>query len=271
MKNLIFCLLLAVVLFGCAQQTGEKGRAVFAMTDDAADMGSVSSVKVTVESVSAHSEADGWVTISSTPKTYDLLQLKAEGSTVVLADVQLEEGTYQQVRLDISSVVVTDAEGEHDAKLPSGELKIVGQLVVNANSTSTATFDFIASESLHVTGNGQYVMAPVVKLETRENAVVELSGDNKVEISGGRVNTNVKVGMNVDGSVGVGLGIGNNQELSIDGGKVKIRGLLGSSSSAGGDASAEGSNSASAESDISADVDDSASVESSGNVDVSSS
>ena len=230
MKNkfmyLVLISLISVFLLGCAQTAGTgtqadqqaasgKGRAVFAITDAAADMGSVSSVKVTVDSVKVHSAAEGWVTVSSSPKTYDLLKLKAEGSQELLADAELKEGTYDQIRLDISNVVVTDANGEHDAKLPSGELKIQGNLVVDANSTATATFDFIADESLHMTGNGKYIMAPVVHVETREGADVEIKSDSKVEIKSGKIKTNVKVGMDVDGNVGVGLKIPAGLNLTI--------------------------------------------------------
>jgi len=71
MKNkfmyLVLISLISVFLLGCeqavtvesgAQPTAEKGRVVFAITDAAADMGSVSSVKVTVDSVSVHSAAE---------------------------------------------------------------------------------------------------------------------------------------------------------------------------------------------------------------------
>lgn len=243
MKNktilLILISIISIFLLGCEQAaivssgtestgeqaTAEKGRVVFAITDAAADMQSVSSIKVTVESVKVHSEAEGWLTVSSSPKTYDLLKLKAEGKQELLADAELEEGTYDQIRLDISSVVVTDAKGEQEAKLPSGELKIQGDLVVDANSTATATFDFIADESLHMTGSGKYIMAPVVQVETREDADVEVSSSNKVEIKGGKTHTNARVGMDAEGNVGVGLKIPADLNLTIDAaGAVKIGG-----------------------------------------------
>lgn len=205
----------------------QEGRAVFTITDAAADMGTVTSVMVTVDSVRVHSETEGWVTVSSQAQTFDLLKLKAEGSQELLADVTLKEGTYQQLRLDIGKVIVVDDKGEHEAKLPSGELKIVGDLEVKANSTSTATFDFIADESLHVTGNGEYILAPVVQLETQTDAEVEVKADQKVEIKAGKVKTNVKVGMDADGNVGVGLGIPAKAKVSIGQGKVKVEGGLG--------------------------------------------
>jgi len=134
-------------------------------------------------------------------------QLKTQGKLEAAADTEIAVGTYDQFRMEISKVVIVDTGGEHEAKLPSNELKVNADLEVNENSTATATFDFIADESLHVTGNGLYILAPVVQVETREDAEVEINSDNSVEISGGNVKTNTKIGMDADGNVGVGVKI----------------------------------------------------------------
>ena len=207
---------------GMAKAAENEGRVVFTITDAAADMGTVTSVMLTVDRVQVHNAAEGWVTVSSEQKTFDLLKLKAEASQELLADVDLKEGDYQQLRLDISNVVVVDDKGEHEAKLPSGELKIVGGFTVTANSTSTAAFDFLVDESLHVTGNGEYILAPVVKLETREDAEVEVKADKKVVIKGGKVKANLTVGMDVDGNVGVGLKIAKDAKVSLGKGKIAV-------------------------------------------------
>ena len=113
-------------------------------------------------------------------------------------------------------MVVTDESGTHEAKLPSGELKLNGDLVVNAESTATAKFDFILNESLHITGSGKYMMAPVLQLETRENANVDVNSDNRVEISGGNIRTNAKIGMDINGNVGVGMMVSAGTALSVE-------------------------------------------------------
>jgi len=226
--SMVFIGLIVLSVAGCVQgpQGGAPGagtgRAVFTLADAAADMGAISSVKVTVDSVMAHNAAQGWVTVSSVPKTYDLLQLNATGKQVLLADVQLQPGTYEQVRLVISKVMVTDDTGEHEAKLPSGDLKIVGGFDVAANTTSAVMFDFIADESLHVTGNGEYIMAPVIRLQTVENASVDASDENDVEVAGGRVKTDVKVGMDINGNVAAGSGIPVNAAVSIVNGVLVV-------------------------------------------------
>ena len=210
---------------GSNSTSSGKGRAVIAITDAAANMESVSSLKITVDDVRVHSATEGWVTLSSTPKTYDLLKLNAEGKQELLADAQLKHGTYDQMRLDISHVVVTDANGAHEAKLPSGQLRVNSKFVVDSDATSTATFDFKAYESLHKTGegNGKYILAPVMQVETREKAEVYVNNNNQVDISGGSVNSNIKVGMDIDGNVDAGLEIPADSNLTIDtNGMVKI-------------------------------------------------
>lgn len=240
--SLLFAALAATMFVaGCTSSTGTtsdgEGRVVFGVTDAAADMESVSDLRVTIDRVRVHSESRGWVTVSSESQTYDLLELRASGELAALADINLSNGTYQQLRLDISDVVVVDGEGEHDAKLPSGTMRINAQLLVNSGETSTATFDFQADESLHVTGNGTYILAPVVQVQTRSSAQVSVDANSRVQVSGGSVGADVTVGMNEQGQVGANMRIPADAELSVGaGGGVSIG--SGNGGSANGSASA---------------------------------
>jgi len=204
----------------------DGGRMVFAITDAAVQTGSISKIMVTVDSIEAHSTTRGWITVSSSAKTFDLLELKAQNKLEIMSDATVDTGNYDQVRMQISKVVVVDSQGEHEAKLPSNELKINTDLEVNQDKTATATFDFIVDESLHVTGNGKYILAPVIQLETRSDADVNLESDNEVKIQGGSVNSNKKVGMDAAGNVDVGLRVPSNARLDIDtDGKIKVNGV----------------------------------------------
>src|SRR3989338_3030757 len=134
--NILIVLGIISVVFaaGCTSETSATGRAVFAAKDAAADMGSVSSVQMTVQSVQVHSAAQGWTTVSSSAKTYDLLQLKAEDQAAFLGEPKLNAGTYDQILHNVSSVTVVDANGTHSARLPSGQFKVIGNMVVNSNA-----------------------------------------------------------------------------------------------------------------------------------------
>ncbi len=216
---LIVSIFLVVVVAGCIGQSNSqgtdystggtissKGNTYFTITDAAANMGAVNSIKMTVNGVKVHSAQQGWIDVSSSMQTYDLLKLKAEGTQALLASAQLNPDTYDKIKLNVQSVVVTDANGDHQAKLPSNEFTVITELVVKANTTSSTTFDFIANESLHTTGKGEYIMAPVVQLDTRENATVNVASSSNVKISGGKSSL-IKVGTDINGNVGVGLRI----------------------------------------------------------------
>jgi len=217
---------MAISLFaaGCAQYGGQ-GRTVFTVADATSGMGTVTSVKVTVDRLEVQSAASGWVTVSSVPHTYDLLQLKASKSQSLMADVNLSQGSYGQVRMHISKVIITDSAGEHEATLPSGDLKIVGGFEVTPNSTTVVTFDFLADKSVHVAGNGKYILAPVVRMQGREGAEADASSREDVRVIGGRVMTDTEVGMDENGDVGVGKGIPANANITIDGSAIAVQGL----------------------------------------------
>ncbi len=198
------------------------GRAVVAITDAAPTMPDLKSVVVTVDKVEIHNETSGWTTLSAAAKTYDLLMLKNESVMKVLADATVDAGTYEQVRLDISKVEVTTTDGKTaTATLPSNELKIVGNFTVDAGQTSTAVLDFDLDKSLHLTGNGVYILAPVVKLQTTEHADVNEGSDETVEVEDGDVETEETVGEDENGEVKEDFELP--EELDVDAeGNVKI-------------------------------------------------
>ncbi len=235
----LFVMLLAV---GCAQTTtttttqngSGEGRVVFTATDAAADMGAVSEITMTIDSVQVHSQTEGWVTVTNEDRVVNLLELKAESAHALIADAELDAGTYDQIRLDVKEVIVTDNRGEHEAKLPSNTLSFKGDLEVEANQTSSASFDFLADQSLHMTGKGEYIMAPVVKYESRDNVQVDTSNEDRVVVQGGSVENSVTVGMNAEGQVGVNIRIPANANVSIGNGRVVVD--IGSAVGIGGNA-----------------------------------
>lgn len=86
-----------------------------------------------------------------------------------------------------------------------------------------ASFDFIAHESLHTAHNEEYVFAPVIQVETRENSTIQSTGSGTALISGGTVRTNIRVGMDLNGTLGVGLSIPSNLNITLgSGGLVRI-------------------------------------------------
>lgn len=211
-----------------SQKVDAEGRVIFSVTDAAANMGTISEINMKVNSVDMHSSTEGWVTVSTTPKTYSLLMLNAQNKSELLADINAKAGTYDQVRLIVDSVSVKTKAGVTSiAKLPSGELKINTKIVINADETSSVNFDFLADKSLHVTGNGSYIFAPVVKTETRSSGEVSVDSYSVVKINGGTVDDSNTVGMDIDGSVKINFLINAKQKLNVDANNViKIEGLI---------------------------------------------
>lgn len=205
-----------------------QGRVVFSVTDAALDMNTISEISMKVNSVDVHSTTSGWTTVSTTSRVYNLLALNANNESQLLADINTEVGTYDQIRLMIDSISIKTKAGVFkEAKLPSGEIKINTNLVVNANTTSSVNFDFLADKSLHITGSGAYIFAPVVKTETKSNATVNVDIKNVVTVNNGHLDDTNTVGMDIDGNVKLNFQINSKQQLDLDSNNtIKIKGSL---------------------------------------------
>jgi len=129
-----------------------------------------------------------WITIdlNNDAKTFDLLQIV--GTEQFLGTNEIEAGKYTQVRLLIDTVQVRLGDGElQDAKVPSPELKIVHPFDVVAGEATAMVIDFDAEKMVTVTGVGDIIVKPVVKLLIRpeksqqadtEQALIEISCDD---------------------------------------------------------------------------------------------
>ncbi|MBI2133993.1 DUF4382 domain-containing protein [Candidatus Woesearchaeota archaeon] len=189
-------------------QNISNGRVVFAVS---AENGNFSSVEITLEGIEVMKEEGGWANISFESRSLDLVDL--DDRNVLLADVMLKPGTYRQVRLNVSNVVVDDDSGLFDAEIASGEIVFEGKLIVSPNSTSTVLFEFYLEDSLRKIGSGSYFMNPVVELESRANATVMIN-DDEVDISEGDVTSSV-INQNVTGTGQNVTGSGNQSSQNL--------------------------------------------------------
>ncbi len=193
-----------------------KGKVVFSITDAAASMQGVTDVRMTVDKIEMHSAAEGWVTVSNDTKTFNLLVLKANGTAQLATETNVAVGTYDQIRVHVQKIVVVKNGTSAEATLPSHELKLNGNFIVTANTTESIKLDVIADQSLHVTGKGKFIFAPVIKLESRSNATVQVGSDGSVTISGGKVNSNTMAGMDLKGEEKEGFQLDANSNLDIN-------------------------------------------------------
>ncbi len=180
MRRLIIIMtlaLLAVLVTGCSKSSptssGGSGTLQINMVDSP---GSFSAVNVTVDSVQAHiatsDTTSGWVTLSNSVNTYNLLQL-VDGVNAVIGKASVPAGRYSQVRLFIgsgSNVVVAGT--SYPLSVPSGMqsgLKLNVDATVQANMTYVMTLDFNVNQSIVATGGivgAHYILKPVIRVIT---------------------------------------------------------------------------------------------------------
>jgi len=127
----------------------------------------ISVIRVEVHAAGSDS-ASGWFTINDVPATYDLLTLR-NGASQVLGDRELAVGKYTQIRLIIgagSNVVIQDT--TYPLQIPSGTqtgIKLNSEFDIAAGELYELVLDFDADRSIHLTGNGVYMLKPVIRVQ----------------------------------------------------------------------------------------------------------
>ncbi|MEO6462337.1 MAG: DUF4382 domain-containing protein [Candidatus Eisenbacteria bacterium] len=159
---------------GCSSNPSGPGYGTMRvrMTDAPAD---VDEVNLVITEVSARQEAvadsdavsGGWIVLSEGSATYDLLDLR-NGVFTTIGEGSLPAGRYSQVRLKIGtgSTVVVDGVS-HPLVVPSGAqsgLKLQGDFNVPDGGSIDIGLDFDAARSIHQTGNGTWMLKPVIKV-----------------------------------------------------------------------------------------------------------
>ncbi|HLN52153.1 MAG TPA: DUF4382 domain-containing protein [Lentimicrobium sp.] len=127
-------------------------------------------VLVDIQEVQLHSEVDGWITVPlENPGVYNLLEFN-NGMDVLLGTCEIPEGVISQVRLVLGSEnsVIVDST-EYPLTVPSGStsgIKLNIHEAVEAGYSYTFWLDFDAAQSIHQTGNGKYMLKPVIRMYT---------------------------------------------------------------------------------------------------------
>lgn len=143
-------------------------------------------VLVTFSEVSAHHEDADWATVpfadtTATSRTCDLKKL--QGPTDILGTGPIAAGHYTQVRLVVSSATIyfdnptadgpacattiTAPDGRKaSVTIPSGEVKLNRGFDLAADGVVTMVLDFDGDKSINLTGNGTYMMSPVIGVKS---------------------------------------------------------------------------------------------------------
>jgi len=137
-------------------------------------------VLVTFSEVTAHRTDSDWTKLpfagAATTRTCDLKKL--EGAEDALGTGPLPPGSYTQIRLVVQSAklyfdnpsvgpacapaITVPAGATADLRIPSGEVKLNRGFTLAPDRTTTMVIDFDGDKSIHQTGNGTYMMSPVI-------------------------------------------------------------------------------------------------------------
>jgi hypothetical protein len=107
-----------------------------------------------------------WHDIPVEPFVVNLLDLS--DADTLIAEADLPEGFYSEIRLVLSNdnEIVVDGE-THDLMVPSGSAsgyKIKFNQTLHSGQEMDVTLEFDAESSIHVTGNGRYMLQPVLRV-----------------------------------------------------------------------------------------------------------
>ncbi|MDX1585880.1 MAG: DUF4382 domain-containing protein [Balneolaceae bacterium] len=161
--------LLLTIISGCGVNSSDdaEGTLNIRLTDDPATYQAVYIDIQRVELNRGTEEQPQWQTIRSQPIRLDLLKLN-NGADTLLASFQIETGTYNQLRFllgDNNEVIVN---GESNSlSVPSGTesgFKVNLNATVSEDVPVTKIIDFDVARSIAVTGNGQYLLNPVLSV-----------------------------------------------------------------------------------------------------------
>lgn len=184
LKTLGFLIVSASLLFwGCESATDSgagsgTGTMVVKLHDAPVDYDEVNISVARVEVNNTQNE-EGWVVISEPNEIYNILDL-VNGDVAVLADAELEVGTYEQIRLVLNnenSVVIDGVSS--NLFVPSGAqsgLKLNVNAEIREGFQYTLLLDFDASRSVVKRGmQDQYNLKPVIRA-TNEAITGNISG-----------------------------------------------------------------------------------------------
>jgi hypothetical protein len=179
--GIILVLTLALCWYGCSDKdevVPGKGKVSIYLTDAPLDADNIEGVYITIVGVDVNGP-NGWQSISSKRKTFNLLDFQS-GLSTLLSSAELDTGKYSEVRmlLDVAE------EGKEKANekcfirfkdktsvglfVPSGQqtgYKIKGDFHIKGGKEASVTIDFDVRKSVHKAGNSnKYMLKPVTRL-----------------------------------------------------------------------------------------------------------
>ncbi len=220
-----FLAAIAVTMFySCSDDDGQNAntaRVVVHMTDAPGDYDHVyvDVQDVRIKADASTSDDEGWVSLGNVQKgEYDLLSL-TNGVTQLLADSEVPVGNLGQIRLVLGPdnfVVLNDGIDDNpDVRIPlstpsaqQSGLKLNVNQQMEAGELYEYLLDFDVDQSIVITGNGGYILKPVIRLSTIEGSgkiegnvlpTVGASGDFQIKVTATNANHTISAYTNANG------------------------------------------------------------------------
>jgi hypothetical protein len=171
-------------------------------------------VYITFEDFFVHREGGDWVSLplAQIPYAVDLLEFHSGRTTTLVQPVSLEPGTYDRIRLSISSAAVLRDGSFYSVAIPSGNLVIEIDFFFDLEDGRTLdlTIDFDLSQSLKLLQTpvaSSYQLKPVLHVNQTEAAATihgEISAETFAEYSSREATVSLFVDTDLSGDLSAG-------------------------------------------------------------------
>jgi len=169
-KSIVSFFALAALLFASCTSDDRSARLQVWLTDAPGDY---EAVNVDIQGVEIHAQGgnpgNGWQSLEVNKGVYNLLEL-TNGLDTLLGAIELPAGRVSQVRLVLGDNNSVKVGGQtFDLATPSGQqsgLKVNVQQELLEGITYKILLDFDAAKSVVTTGNGGYLLKPVIRSVT---------------------------------------------------------------------------------------------------------
>ncbi|TVQ70532.1 MAG: DUF4382 domain-containing protein [Balneolaceae bacterium] len=191
-------LLLFFTMSACEQGLDNPGTLRVVMHDNPGEFQEVWIEVLRVEVNNLDDEDNGWQVIGEPGEQYDLLTL-VNGNQALLADTELEAGTYRQIRLILGNNNYVVVNGDtYGLKTPSAQqtgVKLNIDAEIQPGITYTLGLDFDVNKSIVKRGNAPvpdpYLLKPVIRAYAQAATGI-ISGVVDPYVEGTMVSTEVE-------------------------------------------------------------------------------
>ena len=171
-------------------------------------------VFVTFEELSVHQEGGEWISLAlvRTPFAIDLLKFHSGKTTELVWPIRLEPGTYDRIKVSMSSAAVLRDGSFYSVAIPSENLVIEIDFFFDLEDgrTMDLTIDFDLSQSLRLFQTpvaSSYQLKPVLHINQTETAATihgEISAETFAEYHSGEATVSLFVDKDLSGDLSAG-------------------------------------------------------------------